>query len=323
MKFKILLILFLTTISIEIFSQGIQTQTRDNAGASGAGILSGFYETSNPVNFPTGATGWWHLLDVRHTNPGNNHAMQFAGQFSDQNLYFRKTDNNASQQWNKVLLDQPGKKIGIGKEAVLQDKFTITEGHETTTLLMHADNSSYSHAYLTLWASEPNVSWTGVGIGNNIRHFNGSSAFSRINTATGGSYIRLLENEIKFYTVSNNGETKNSLNLYSNGNVSLQGKFEAKEVKVTTTPTADFVFEENYELPKLDEVEKFIKENKHLPEIASAKTMEKEGVNIGEFQIRLLQKIEELTLYSIEQNKKLKEQEQRIKSLENILSSKK
>ncbi|MDH6250519.1 hypothetical protein M2347_000246 [Chryseobacterium sp. H1D6B] len=122
-----------------------------------------------------------------------------------------------------------------------------------------------------------------------------------------------------------------------NGNAALQGKFEAKEIKVTLTPTADFVFEKDYALPKLEDVEKHIKENKHLPEIASAEVMEKEGVNVGEFQIKLLQKIEELTLYSIEQNKQiknlqeenkmLKQQSDKIekleKKLEKLLSEKK
>ena len=106
-------------------------------------------------------------------------------------------------------------------------------------------------------------------------------------------------------------------------NMKVNAKIEAKEVKVTLTPTADFVFAEDYNLPKLEEVEKHIKEKKHLPEIASAKEMEKEGVNVGEFQIKLLQKIEELTLYSIEQNKKInllieenKEQAKKIKKIE-------
>lgn len=99
-------------------------------------------------------------------------------------------------------------------------------------------------------------------------------------------------------------------------NMKVNAKIEAKEIRVTLTPTADFVFEENYELPKLKDVEKFIKENKHLPEVASAKVMEKEGVNVGEFQIKLLQKIEELTLYVIDQQKK-------IETLENKLSDKK
>ena len=113
------------------------------------------------------------------------------------------------------------------------------------------------------------------------------------------------------------------LKISPNGNASLLGKLEAKEIKITHTPTADFVFESTYDLPKLEEVEKHIKEKKHLPEIASAKTMEKEGVNIGSFQIQLLQKVEELTLYSIDQNKQLKQlrsqnenQQQRIEQLE-------
>ncbi|MDV3955624.1 hypothetical protein J2O08_04470 [Elizabethkingia anophelis] len=102
----------------------------------------------------------------------------------------------------------------------------------------------------------------------------------------------------------------------ANGNVSVSGKLEAKEIKVTSTPTADFVFENTYQLPDLASVEKHIKEKKHLPEIASAAEMQKEGVNIGDFQIKLLQKIEELTLYSIEQNKQNKEQQERILKLE-------
>jgi cytoskeletal protein CcmA (bactofilin family) len=101
-----------------------------------------------------------------------------------------------------------------------------------------------------------------------------------------------------------------------NNNISVQGKIEAKEIKVTKTPTADFVFEKNYALPSLVFVEKHIKEKKHLPEIASAKEMKKNGINIGDFQIQLLQKIEELTLYTITQEKKLKAQNERIKSLE-------
>ncbi|MCT3760561.1 hypothetical protein HZQ07_17775 [Elizabethkingia anophelis] len=100
-------------------------------------------------------------------------------------------------------------------------------------------------------------------------------------------------------------------------NVSINNKLEAKEIKVTTTPTADFVFEDSYQLPNLESVEKHIKEKKHLPEIASATEMQKEGVNIGDFQIKLLQKIEELTLYSIEQNKLIKQQQQQIERLHN------
>jgi len=120
------------------------------------------------------------------------------------------------------------------------------------------------------------------------------------------------------------GGTRIGTSFFVKGeNASLQGKLEAKEIKVTLTPTADFVFAEDYDLPKLEDVEKHIKEKKHLPEIASAKQMEKEGVNVGEFQIKLLQKIEELTLYTIEQNKRLNKQANEIEELKNQLKTKK
>jgi len=80
------------------------------------------------------------------------------------------------------------------------------------------------------------------------------------------------------------------------------GTIRAQELKVDMHG-ADFVFEEDYQLRPIEEVETFVKENKHLPEIAPAKEMQENGVNQSEMNQKLLQKIEELTLYVIEQNK--------------------
>jgi hypothetical protein len=81
-----------------------RTENRADAGLQGnAGAQSGFFQTDTPVNFPAGATSWWHLLDVRHGNPTNNYAMQLAGGFYDQNLWFRKTNGNPMQGWLRVL----------------------------------------------------------------------------------------------------------------------------------------------------------------------------------------------------------------------------
>lgn len=87
--------------------------------------------------------------------------------------------------------------------------------------------------------------------------------------------------------------------------LTVAGNINSREVKVTVDAGADFVFEKNYALPSLQEVEKFVTENKHLPEIASAKEMQKEGIKLSEMNIKLLQKIEELTLYVIQQNKRI------------------
>ncbi len=84
----------------------VRTENRANAGLQGnAGAKSGFFETSAPspaTSWPTGATSWWHMMDVRHSNNTNNYAMQFSGSFFDQKLYFRKTNNNASQPWSQI-----------------------------------------------------------------------------------------------------------------------------------------------------------------------------------------------------------------------------
>ena len=82
----------------------VRTETRSNAGLQGnAGAQSGFFETSTPTNYPSGASSWWHLIDVRHSNNANNYALQLSGSFFDQKLYFRKTNNNPAQPWTELL----------------------------------------------------------------------------------------------------------------------------------------------------------------------------------------------------------------------------
>ncbi len=109
---------------------------------------------------------------------------------------------------------------------------------------------------------------------------------------------------------------RDNLVLKSNGNVGVgtispkakldvAGTIKATEIKVEAQ-TADFVFEEDYTLKDLSEVESFIKENKHLPDIPSAKEMEASGVNLAEMNKLLLQKVEELTLYLIEKEDEVK-----------------
>lgn len=98
-------------------------------------------------------------------------------------------------------------------------------------------------------------------------------------------------------------------------NLAVNGKIRAKEIKVETG-WSDFVFEKNYYLATLEEVEKHIKEKGHLKDIPSAKEVEKNGIFLGEMDAKLLQKIEELTLYTIAQEKQLKAQEEKIKTLE-------
>jgi hypothetical protein len=83
----------------------------------------------------------------------------------------------------------------------------------------------------------------------------------------------------------------------------VNGTVHAKEVKVDLTGWSDFVFAPAFKLKPLTEVEQYIKANGHLLEIPSATEVEQKGVNLGDMQAKLLQKVEELTLYTIEMEK--------------------
>ncbi|SED94903.1 hypothetical protein SAMN04487765_0891 [Tenacibaculum sp. MAR_2010_89] len=109
-------------------------------------------------------------------------------------------------------------------------------------------------------------------------------------------------------------------NIPSEYKLAVAGKTITEEVKVQLRENwPDFVFEKNYNLPTLTEVEKHIKEKGHLKDIPSAKDVEKNGFFLGEMDAKLLQKIEELTLYTLEQEKRLKEQDKKFEKQEKEL----
>lgn len=124
--------------------------------------------------------------------------------------------------------------------------------------------------------------------------------------------------------------TSASSNIYfSTGNVGIgttapdaklavKGTIHAQEVKVDlNVPGPDYVFNDDYKLLSLAEIKTYIDQHKHLPEIPSAKEMEANGVNLGEMNMLLLKKIEELTLYLIELKEENKKQNEEIVELRN------
>ncbi|CAH0277755.1 MULTISPECIES: hypothetical protein [unclassified Pedobacter] len=114
------------------------------------------------------------------------------------------------------------------------------------------------------------------------------------------------------FSVGNN-ETK-AVTISTNGNfgigtatphekLSVNGNIRAREIKVEATNWPDYVFEEGYNVGTLEGLESYIRANKHLPEMPSAKEAQANGVALGEMNKLLLKKIEELTLYVIELKK--------------------
>lgn len=91
----------------------------------------------------------------------------------------------------------------------------------------------------------------------------------------------------------------------------VNGIIRANEV-IVETGWADYVFQDDYKLKPLSEVEAFIKENKHLPSVPSAAKIQDKGAHVAELMTKMMEKIEELTLYSIEQKKEIDELKRRL-----------
>ncbi|MGS2741705.1 hypothetical protein [Sinomicrobium sp. M5D2P17] len=133
---------------------------------------------------------------------------------------------------------------------------------------------------------------------------------------TGSGYSNYIQFRIHNGNSTDVMEQVTTMTLNGEGNVGIgtevpgswklavNGKIRAKEIKVETG-WSDFVFEESYILPTLEEVEQHIKEKGHLKDIPSAKEVEDNGIFLGEMDAKLLQKIEEITLYTIQQQKQI------------------
>lgn len=123
-------------------------------------------------------------------------------------------------------------------------------------------------------------------------------------------------NDGSTYIGINDGLHGTWVKFFNNATAKFEGKITAKEVEVKANVWADYVFKKEYNLNSLEEVEKHIQEKGHLPNVPSADEVVKNGINLGEMDAKLLEKIEELTLYSIEQNKQIKSQSEKIEKLE-------
>lgn len=223
-----------------------------------------------------------------------------------------------SDIWVDALTITSEGKIGLGTESP-RAKLDVIGGIRTRSLTVDDPlkaidwnelwQSGFYESYQALNAPEPNSWFWGIVMNHSTNHteykFSGQIAVKN-NPTQPVMYFRSTNKE---------GDGVWAKVLNSIGNQVINGKLEAKEIKITTTPTADFVFDNDYDLPSLEYIEKYISENKHLPQIASAEEMKKEGVSVGEFQIKLLQKIEELTLYTIDQEKRIDKYEETLLQL--------
>ena len=139
-----------------------------------------------------------------------------------------------------------------------------------------------------------------------------------------------VDGAIVFGGTGNDDVFENIMIIKGSGNVgigtksptaklSVNGKINAKEVQVTVAGWPDYVFKPNYQLMNLNDLEIYINQNGHLPNIPSEQEVEERGISLADMDAKLLRKIEELTLYIIDQNKKMEEMQKEILQLKNSI----
>jgi hypothetical protein len=200
---------------------------------------------------------------------------------------------SSGSAYGDIILNQSGGNVGIGT-ATPGDKLSVM-GNISVPLLsgigsVLTDRSPYD----------------GKSIGNYAVGWYGDSENSGAPMAyfSGFGGIKFFAQGVPRMTVASNGNVGIGTTSPGSFKLAVNGKIWTQEVNVAmTNPGPDYVFEKNYDLLSLTELETYISQNKHLPEVPSAKEMEKDGLNLKEMNLILLKKVEELTLHLIEQNK--------------------
>lgn len=191
------------------------------------------------------------------------------------------------------------------------DGFVVDQYNKNVTLRQYenADMTIANHnASLVLTAGGK------VGVGTvSSSHFFNVEGTSRLGgmvsvngnmTLTGGININ---NTHIHLTASGKAYFADEVSIGSGFYCSPAGALKVKSLRVTSLDWSDYVFDPAYRLKPLEEVERFVQENRHLPDIPSAAEVEEKGVDVGEMNKLLLQKVEELTLYVIDLQKQLDE----------------
>lgn len=131
--------------------------------------------------------------------------------------------------------------------------------------------------------------------------------------ASGGGGSSSVWSENSGVASYNGGVAIGTTSVPTGYTLAVEGKIRTREVRVDQDTWPDYVFAEGYTLPTLEEIQKYIHEKGHLPNIPSAKEVEANGVELGEMNKLLLEKIEELTLYILQQDERIKELEKNIR----------
>ncbi|MEO1416247.1 MAG: hypothetical protein AAFW00_13260 [Bacteroidota bacterium] len=256
-------------------------------------------------------------LRLKTYNGVNRNIWTIFNDKDTKNLYFNQftttNDNNLARAgYRRMILTKNGR-LGLGDKMNIDPQRTFHMRSSSACLRMDRDAGSTS-IILTRWASNFSNIYSSWQMG-----LNAGPSWSEFfigdwgtNVAGGGfdTYFRIRNTGVveipETLTVGDNIGPNNPFTLAVDGSIGCKtGVKVIPDGENFPSAWPDYVFAEDYAIQDLSEVEAFIKENKHLPEVPSEAVVNSEGIELVEMNATLLKKIEELTLYVIDQNKRI------------------
>ncbi len=252
------------------------------------------------INIGPQNTSWAHIYTDRPRFIFNKPIFSYNGVFSsysNANLYLKTS--------------------GTTRMTILKGNGNVGIGIANPSAALHIYKSNIPNFKL-----QNSFSYLEIGVANNNGNFATYSDKGDVVFRTGTT---LPKHGMVFFINDDNNDGKSSIRfmdqnrvimgIYNNAAVRINGKLFTKEMHVKTNVWSDFVFDDNYNLITIEDLAKYINKNKHLPDVPTEKEVKEKGINVAEMNAVLLQKVEELTLYLIEQDNKIKKMEKEIEEL--------
>jgi|WetSurMetagenome_2_1015567.scaffolds.fasta_scaffold01382_2 hypothetical protein len=219
------------------------------------------------------------------------------------------TNGNSATQISDLYIATRNAGGGVSERMRITSAGKIGIGTTSPIQLLHIRKDQAAYTYIV----SDNAGTPGTGTGSGFVNAEGGNILGyfrnerdgtgrQVMGAVGNAPLTFETNSTERIRIKGDGNVGIGTTDPGTYKLNVNGRIRANEVVVNTTG-ADFVFTPGYKLLSLPEIEKFIKENQHLPDLMPAREMKENGMNVSDMQTKLLQKLEEMTLYIIEQNK--------------------